>query len=54
VCAPASLNVVTVHFDTPCWRELATLGGKAALESRGRRVPRGTFFSGEEKKIPRV
>jgi len=31
VCSPDALNIVTVHFDVPCWRELSILGGKDAL-----------------------
>ncbi|KAH8092133.1 hypothetical protein JL720_5720 [Aureococcus anophagefferens] len=32
VCAPEALGVVTMHVDLPCWRELSSLGGQAALD----------------------
>ena len=32
VCAPEALSVVTMHVDLPCWRELSSLGGQAALD----------------------
>ena len=33
VCEPETLNVVTMHVDVPCWKELSSIGGQKTLNS---------------------